>query len=160
MRNGKQAVCIMFNDRYFCKFGKKGQVQSAWSLAGATLFSEEDFRLDDICAKMETKGYDPQIVQISATAQNSIVEGHWQNGKVWLRVFDTRDFCHLINPDQIAEIFESNDPDGRRRFAIRLHCGEFVPISKAVYKELSGVEPKIVDRVLVGLVDGDEDIPF
>ncbi|MCL8385511.1 hypothetical protein [Xanthobacter aminoxidans] len=33
-----QARAIMIGDRFFCRFGKVGQVQTAWSLAGAQLY--------------------------------------------------------------------------------------------------------------------------
>lgn len=39
------AAVLVINRRYFYKFGKKGQVLTAWTLAGAKLFQEFD-RID------------------------------------------------------------------------------------------------------------------
>ncbi|WP_332772953.1 hypothetical protein [Phenylobacterium sp.] len=44
--DAKRAVVVMLRmhggDRFFVKFGKAGQLQTAWSLAGATLFGPWD----------------------------------------------------------------------------------------------------------------------
>jgi hypothetical protein len=39
---GDKAIAIRVGNRYFLKFGKEGRIQTAWSLAGATLFQESD----------------------------------------------------------------------------------------------------------------------
>jgi hypothetical protein len=49
----KQALVIKIDDRYFSKFGKKGQVQTAWSLAGAEVFMNS---LTPVLNKLDEKG--------------------------------------------------------------------------------------------------------
>ncbi|MCY9853148.1 hypothetical protein [Vibrio mediterranei] len=59
----KQTKVIMMNGRYFSNFGKKGQVQTAWSLAGAKRFNiGRD--LNPVIAKLEEKGKTYTIEQI------------------------------------------------------------------------------------------------
>lgn len=52
------AVVIEVGDRFFRGLGKKGQIQTAWSLAGAKLFLKRE--KDEIAraeAKLRSKGY-------------------------------------------------------------------------------------------------------
>ncbi|ELC0724470.1 hypothetical protein RII71_002399 [Vibrio parahaemolyticus] len=49
----KQAHVIKISGRYFSKFGKKGQVQTAWSLAGAEVFLSS---LLPVLKKLDEKG--------------------------------------------------------------------------------------------------------
>jgi len=169
MSNGPKAVCIMIKERYFYGFGKKGQVLTAWHLAGAKVFDAEGWGLDNACSKIESKGHELKIVEIGPVEQKSDPSGarfngiQWQDGKFWLRVFDTHQDCHLVNPDQIVEIKEGYDPDGRRRYSILLNTENFIVISRNTYKELVGVEPATVPqsmRVSSAAMISDEDIPF
>lgn len=50
-----KAYVLMFNDRFFCKFGKSKRVQTAWSLAGAELFLTTDAAFD-VQIKLEDLG--------------------------------------------------------------------------------------------------------
>ncbi|NVJ61837.1 MAG: hypothetical protein HWE27_15700 [Gammaproteobacteria bacterium] len=51
----KQTKVIMLNGRYFSRFGKKGQVQTAWCLAGAKSFNES-CDLNPVLKKLDEKG--------------------------------------------------------------------------------------------------------
>jgi len=49
------AYVLMFNNRFFRKFGKSKRVQTAWSLAGAELFLSTDDAFD-VQIKLEALG--------------------------------------------------------------------------------------------------------
>lgn len=53
MPNSRQAIALALGDRYFVRFGKGGRVQTAWSLAGATLFLAEDLQGGLPCDKLQ-----------------------------------------------------------------------------------------------------------
>ncbi|MDK9761641.1 hypothetical protein KI743_06485 [Vibrio sp. D420a] len=59
----KQALVIKIDGRYFSKFGKKGQTQTAWSLAGAEVFLNS---LTPVLHKLDEKGkkYSVERVEI------------------------------------------------------------------------------------------------
>lgn len=59
-----QACVIIIDGRYFSKFGKKGQVQTAWSLAGAELFLNS---LEPVLKKLDEKGkkYRVELVELN-----------------------------------------------------------------------------------------------
>jgi hypothetical protein len=50
------ALVIKIKGRYFCGFGKAGQLQTAWSLAGAKLFLAGHYALPDVEKKLAKKG--------------------------------------------------------------------------------------------------------
>lgn len=60
----KQALVIKIDGRYFSKFSKKGQVQTAWSLAGAEVFLNS---LKSVLNKLDEKGkkYTVERVEIA-----------------------------------------------------------------------------------------------
>lgn len=59
----KQAHVIKISGRYFSKFGKKGQVQTAWSLAGAEVFLSS---LAPVLKKLDEKGkkYTVELIEV------------------------------------------------------------------------------------------------
>ncbi|MGY5830615.1 hypothetical protein ACXHQJ_11105 [Vibrio vulnificus] len=52
------AVVILIDtkhgQRFFCRFGKSGCVQTAWSLAGAELFLKDDERIEKTTQRLES----------------------------------------------------------------------------------------------------------
>lgn len=63
----KKAIAIVIGNRFFCRFGVRGRVQTAWSLAGARLFLEarEDL-LSDVERRLRKKGIiDSKRVRVS-----------------------------------------------------------------------------------------------
>lgn len=60
----KQAYVIKIGDRYFTEFGKKGQVLTAWSLAGAETFLGND--VDVVINKLNAKGkkYSVEVIEV------------------------------------------------------------------------------------------------
>ncbi len=63
------AVAIKVGERYFCGFGEKKQVLTAWSLAGAQLFMSS--HQDDAKAVMKKldekkKKYEVVIIEVAA----------------------------------------------------------------------------------------------
>ncbi|NRB68771.1 MAG: hypothetical protein HRU48_15595 [Vibrio sp.] len=61
----KQAWTIEIQDRYFVKFGSKGQVQTAWSMCGGQLFICRG-NLKDVIEKLEAKNkkYTVKLVEV------------------------------------------------------------------------------------------------
>lgn len=59
----KQTKVIMLSGRYFSRFGKKGQVQTAWSLAGAKTFNES-CDLNPVLKKLDEKSKKYTVEQI------------------------------------------------------------------------------------------------
>lgn len=59
----KQAKVIMINGRFFSNFGKKGQVQTAWSIGGAETFTTS-CKLNPVLKKLDEKGKKYTIEQI------------------------------------------------------------------------------------------------
>lgn len=61
----KQAYVIKIGDRYFTNFGKKGQCQTAWSLAGAESFLDPQ-RLKLVMSKLDEKGkkYSVELITV------------------------------------------------------------------------------------------------
>ncbi len=65
----KQAVAIKIGDRFFYGFGKKQRVQTAWSLAGASLYlSVYDDKVKDILATLEQKKKKPEVIFVEVAA--------------------------------------------------------------------------------------------
>lgn len=65
----KQAVAIKIGDRFFCGFGKKQRVQTAWSLAGANLYlSVYDDKVKDILTTLEQKKKKPEVIFVEVAA--------------------------------------------------------------------------------------------
>lgn len=60
-----RAFAIKIGERYFYSFGKKGQVKTAWSLAGAKLFAHESEQYFNILTKLIEKGKPYKIVIIN-----------------------------------------------------------------------------------------------
>ncbi|HAS6408290.1 TPA: hypothetical protein I7256_11280 [Vibrio vulnificus] len=60
----KQAYVIKIGDRYFTEFGKKGQVLTAWSLAGAETFLGADVGV--VINKLNAKGkkYSVEVIEV------------------------------------------------------------------------------------------------
>lgn len=56
----QKAEVIQIGNRYFCGFGKKRQVMTAWSLAGAELFLP-DGRINETFEKLKSKGKKPVV---------------------------------------------------------------------------------------------------
>lgn len=67
------AYVVKIGDRYFSRFGKKGQVQTAWHLAGATFFMNKA-NLEDLEEKLQEKGKSYQVVKIGDEAAFKPVE--------------------------------------------------------------------------------------
>lgn len=66
-KSGSTAVVFLIGDRYFCKFGKGGSVQTAWSLAGARFFGDWNFvEIDELKTKLISKGKNPVAVLVGA----------------------------------------------------------------------------------------------
>lgn len=64
-----EAIAIKIGNRYFCGFGKIGQVQTAWSLAGAKLFMPTGKeRIQIVTDKLNAKKKAFEMVNISVVA--------------------------------------------------------------------------------------------
>jgi hypothetical protein len=63
---GSIAIVIEIKDRFFCGFGRKGRIKTAWSLAGAFLFGpwRED-KITAIESKLRAKGYIPKRLNVA-----------------------------------------------------------------------------------------------
>lgn len=55
------AYVVKIGDRYFTRTGKKGQVQTAWHLAGACFFMEKPTQVLEM---LQAKGKSFQVVKI------------------------------------------------------------------------------------------------
>jgi hypothetical protein len=64
------ALVIRIKGRYFRGFGKAGQLQTSWSLAGAKLFLEDHFALPDAQKKLAKKGLEGKYT-LSAVKEQS-----------------------------------------------------------------------------------------
>jgi hypothetical protein len=64
--SGDNAIVIKVNERYFVGFGKKGRLQTSWSLPPAKLFaySDEDSKIRAVMTKLEKKGYKNVTLEI------------------------------------------------------------------------------------------------
>mgnify|MGYP000865848648 len=67
------AYVVKIGDRYFTRFGKKGQLQTAWHLAGAKFFTTV-FKIEDLEKKLQEKGRRYQVVEIGEEAAFKPVE--------------------------------------------------------------------------------------
>lgn len=88
--SGDNAIVIKVNERYFVGFGKKGRLQTSWSLPPAKLFAffDEDSKIRAVMTKLEKKGYKKVTLEIigqvgevakwaieKQEVTNSVVEG-------------------------------------------------------------------------------------
>jgi hypothetical protein len=63
--SSNQATALVVNNRYFSNFGPSGRLQTAWSLAGATLFGRED-KIVAVEKRLNQKGYTAERVNVCA----------------------------------------------------------------------------------------------
>lgn len=61
-----EACVIRIGDRYFCQFGKQKRVITAWALAGAKLFLDDDC-IDSVMSVLIVKGKKPVVEIIKVT---------------------------------------------------------------------------------------------
>lgn len=69
MNNVNEAIVIMVGDRYLIGFDKGGRVQTAWSLAGATIFAPWNTNAtDSAISRLLKKKKKAQVLKISCSA--------------------------------------------------------------------------------------------
>ena len=62
---GGFAFVLKIGNRYFCRFGKNGQVQTAWSLAGAMFFMDAVCsQYKDVVRVLDCKGKNFVVVRV------------------------------------------------------------------------------------------------
>lgn len=68
--NQGTAHVIALGDRFFLKFDKAGKVQTAWSLAGASLYGHGSCqkKLASVFRKLQTAGKNPVLLTIGVIA--------------------------------------------------------------------------------------------
>lgn len=66
------AYVVKIGDRYFTRFGKKGQLQTAWHLAGAKFFMDK--HIIEVLEKIQAKHKSYQVVKIGDEAAFNTVE--------------------------------------------------------------------------------------
>ena len=71
--NPHLAIAVVIEDRYFSSLGKRGQVLTAWSIAGARLWPcpmgpDDEAEVQRICADCHVKGRDAQMVHVGQLA--------------------------------------------------------------------------------------------
>lgn len=59
-----RALVIKVGERYFVRYGKRGQVLTAWSLAGARLFLPCTVEFDATYTKLCQSGHHPRVVMV------------------------------------------------------------------------------------------------
>lgn len=62
----KNTYVIKIGDRYFARFGKIKQVQTAWSLAGAKMLPGWCSETYDLLDLLRAKGKKPRLLQVVA----------------------------------------------------------------------------------------------
>ena len=68
MRKDKARI-IKVDHRFFCGFGKSGQVMLAWSLAGAQLFIDQRVA-ESVMDNLKAKGKKPQLLIVTLEVQD------------------------------------------------------------------------------------------
>lgn len=63
------ARIIKVDHRFFCGFGKSGQIMLAWSLAGAQLFVNERVA-ESVMEAIKAKGKKPQLLVVTLEVQS------------------------------------------------------------------------------------------
>lgn len=66
--NAHTAHVIALGNRFFVKFDKAGRVQTAWSLAGATLFGGWRDELTVVFDKLQASGKKPVLLSVGVIA--------------------------------------------------------------------------------------------
>ncbi|MGF1726376.1 hypothetical protein [Photobacterium nomapromontoriensis] len=64
-----QAKVIKIGHRYFCRFGKSGQVLTAWSLAGSQIFCDSRVA-ESVMDALKAKGKKPQLLTVILEVQS------------------------------------------------------------------------------------------
>lgn len=59
-----RAYALRVGDRFFCGFGRRGRLQTAWSLAGAKLFLQKE---EAIVERVEQKGRAARWVSVGCS---------------------------------------------------------------------------------------------
>lgn len=65
-RRGHKALALKVGDRFFCRIGDKGQVLTAWHLAGAKLFMSRNDAIPTM-ATLAKKKKTFEIVDVEVT---------------------------------------------------------------------------------------------
>ncbi|WP_281222791.1 hypothetical protein [Photobacterium sanguinicancri] len=64
-----QAKVIKIGHRFFCRFGKHGQVLTAWSLAGAEIYADSRVA-ESVIEALKAKGKKPQLLTVTLEVQS------------------------------------------------------------------------------------------
>lgn len=64
----ESAVVVKIKGRYFCEFGKLGQVKTAWAIVGAKLFFPGSADLGKVVKALTEKGKKFEVMVLAVVA--------------------------------------------------------------------------------------------
>lgn len=99
----KQAYVIKIGDRYFTEFGKKGQVLTAWSLAGAETFLGAE-RMDVVINKLNAKGkkYSVEVIEVQERSGLTLKDFYKLSYQLRRMVIKAEEISQIIGCRELA----------------------------------------------------------